>query len=349
MIVMHHYVVNSGLLSEMCAAPTSFKSIYLFLMGMWGKTIINCFVLITGYFMCTSRITLHKFVKLLFQLVFYNLGIGLIFLLSGKMPITLMNIVNILNPIQSVDTGFVSCFLLFYLFIPFLNRLLQGISKQQHLFLGCLGIGIYTVIGTNPVIHVAFNYITWFSVLYVVIAYIRFYGIFREQSVIFWGGATVILILLSVLSVLFLLWFQMIRGREVTWEHTTFFVTESNRVLAFLVSLSSFMFFKNLHVPQNKSINTIAACSFGVLLIHAHSDTMRTFLWHDVFRNVEIYHTSAIYWQVVLVPIVVFSVCVMIDYARIRLIENVYLDKLVSFIQKNRHYCWLANQFRING
>ena len=155
---------------------------------MWGKTIINCFVLITGYFMCTSRITLHKFVKLLFQLVFYNLGIGLIFLLSGKMPITLMNIVNILNPIQSVDTGFVSCFLLFYLFIPFLNRLLQGISKQQHLFLGCLGIGIYTVIGTNPVIHVAFNYITWFSVLYVVIAYIRFYGIFREQSVTFWGG-----------------------------------------------------------------------------------------------------------------------------------------------------------------
>ncbi len=67
LIVAHHYVVNSGLMEVMMSQPTSGKSIFLSLFGMWGKTGINCFVLITGYFMCRSEITLRKFLKLLLE------------------------------------------------------------------------------------------------------------------------------------------------------------------------------------------------------------------------------------------------------------------------------------------
>lgn len=73
LIVAHHYVVNSGLLELMYQEPLCGKSIFLFLFGMWGKTGINCFVLITGYFMCTSRITLRKFLKLLMMVYFYRI------------------------------------------------------------------------------------------------------------------------------------------------------------------------------------------------------------------------------------------------------------------------------------
>ena len=83
LIVMHHYVVNSGLTDVMEQNPTSVGSIYLYLIGVWGKTCINCFVLITGYFMCQSRITLHKFLKLLLQIEFYSIVIGLTFMVSG--------------------------------------------------------------------------------------------------------------------------------------------------------------------------------------------------------------------------------------------------------------------------
>ena len=83
LIVAHHYVVNSGLFELMRQSPTSFKSLYLFLFGMWGKTGINCFVLITGYFMCQSRITLRKFTKLLFWVLFYNIAVYLAFCIFG--------------------------------------------------------------------------------------------------------------------------------------------------------------------------------------------------------------------------------------------------------------------------
>ncbi len=61
LIVAHHYVVNSGmsdLITEGNALAGS--SLFLLLFGWGGKTGINCFVLITGYFMCTSRITVKK-------------------------------------------------------------------------------------------------------------------------------------------------------------------------------------------------------------------------------------------------------------------------------------------------
>lgn len=61
-IVSHHYVVNSGLMECINASnPLGFNSIFLLLFGCWGKIGINCFVLITGCFMCESKITLKNF------------------------------------------------------------------------------------------------------------------------------------------------------------------------------------------------------------------------------------------------------------------------------------------------
>lgn len=79
LIVAHHYVVNSGLMDVIKDEPFSSNSIFFYLFGAWGKTGINCFVLITGYFMCKSQITVQKFLKLLFEVLFYNILIYFVF------------------------------------------------------------------------------------------------------------------------------------------------------------------------------------------------------------------------------------------------------------------------------
>lgn len=83
MIVAHHYLVNSGLIQVIENEPLTAKSAFFYVFGMWGKTGINCFVLITGYFMCRSKITLRKFLKLFLQIEFYNIVINLIFVFIG--------------------------------------------------------------------------------------------------------------------------------------------------------------------------------------------------------------------------------------------------------------------------
>lgn len=338
LIVMHHYVVNSGLFDEMFRYPTSSKSLFLYMSGMWGKTGINSFVLITGYFMCRSRISLNKFVKLLFQIEFYNILLGITFLCSGYTTLSLSNLLQIVNPFSSVSTDFVSCFLLFYLFIPFLNILISNLTKSQHALLVFLSLSTYTILGSIPWIGVTFNYVTWFCVIYFVAAYIRYYGIWREGSKKFWGRVSLTLVAVSALSVLAMLLKEIYMGGKIDWSSLMFFVSDSNKLLAFLVSVSTFMFFKSVHIRRSKFINTIASCTFGVLLIHANSDAMRQWLWKDTFDNVGKFHSNVIYVHALLVPVIVFVVCAIIDYGRQCFVEKPFLDKIVRLIRNSRLY-----------
>lgn len=56
------------------------------------------------------------------------------------------------------------------------------------------------------------------------------------------------------------------------------FVSDSNRILAVAVAISTFLWLKNLNISYNKIINAIGGSTFGVLLIHANSDAMRQWL-----------------------------------------------------------------------
>ncbi len=130
LIVAHHYVVNSGLVSPMEQAPMSGDSLFLYLFGMWGKTGINCFVLITGYFMCKSEITIQKFLKLILQIIFYGIVIYFAFVLSGYEPFSIKQFIKRFLPIKSITDGFTSCYVAFFLFIPFLNIFIRNINKK---------------------------------------------------------------------------------------------------------------------------------------------------------------------------------------------------------------------------
>jgi len=175
LIVAHHYVVNSGLMSVMKEEPLHIQSIFLYLFGMWGKTGINCFVMITGYFMCKSHISLRKFMKLLFEIYFYNLIITGTFLLTGYCSPSFSTVFYALVPIQSFGVNFVACFVVFYLLIPFLNLLIQTMNSKLHLRLILLCLLVYSVIGTIPKITLGVNYVSWFVVLYFIASYIRLY------------------------------------------------------------------------------------------------------------------------------------------------------------------------------
>lgn len=160
------------------------------------------------------------------------------------------------------------------------------------------------------------------------------------------GGVSLVLILISVLSVLVMLFRGVYSGVALNWGLLMFFVSDSNKLLAFLVSVSTFMFFKNIHIRQSKLINTIASCTFGVLLIHANSDAMRQWLWKDTCDNVGFFHSSMIYVHALCIPIIVFIACTIIDFCRQRFLERLYLDLVVKYIQTSKLYITCHNRLK---
>ena len=332
LIVCHHYVVNSGLFPLIQSNPDSPQSVFLSLFGMWGKTGINCFVLISGYFMCQSKITLKKFLKLFLQIEFYNVLVYFVFLLFGITSFSIKALAIAIMPIRNVNSGFISAYLLYYLFIPFLNKLVNSLTQKEHGILIGLCLLLFSIgARLNFGFYIASNYLIWFSILHFIASYLRFYGLCKDDNPRFWGTITICLVFLSCLSV----WISLHNGLNPYR-----FVQDSNAPLALLTATSSFMFFKSITLPNSQLINQIAAGTFGVLLIHANSDAMRAWLWGDTLKNVS--HFDSPYLHAIISVILVFCICDLIDYLRrsrlerptMSFIEQKVLSKLSSWKSK---------------
>ena len=329
LIVAHHYVVHSGLLDVLEQETLSGKSLFYYWFGMWGKTGINCFVLITGYFMCKSSITFHKFIKLLIEIELYKLIIYLAFILFGNEVFSLTKLTGELLP-HNISTEFSSCFLFFYLCIPFLNILISNLDKSKHLKLLLLSLTIYTLYSTLPFFYVRMNYVSWFCVLYILASYIRFYGFNISHNL--WGRLSLASISISMLSVVVSVYLSKNYG--LLSKEPYHWVQDSNTLLAVVTAVCSFMYFKDIRIKYNAFINTVAACTFGVLLIHDNSH-IRYWLWKNVLDNVNHYYTNTFFIYAIFSVLLVFSICALIDYLRQRLIERRLMSYIDSLLQKH--------------
>lgn len=319
MIVAHHYVVNSGVMAAtgpIGENPQAVNSLFMMLFGAWGKTGINCFLMITGYFMCTSRITLRKFIKLLAQIYFYHLLLYPIFLLAGYETLSVSRLVKLALPFWGFNKGFTSCFIIFYLTIPFWTILVQNMTKRQHTVLLILLLSCYTLLGSIPTFKVTFNYITWFGIIFLIASYIRLYPspLFERRAL--WGWLTLLFIMLGLASVAVL---------QSKLHVGFFFMSDCNKFFAVTVAVCSFLWFKNLNIKYSKVINAFGAATFGVLLIHANSNAMRQWLWKDtvdVIGHYQALSTGGLILYSIGVVLAIFIICNLIDQLRIATLEK---------------------------
>lgn len=347
LIVAHHYVVNSGLIQHLRDEPMNIASSAMILFGAWGKTGINCFVLITGYFMCKSRFTWEKFLKLYIQIAFYTIIIYGIFCITGHERLSAYNILWKLWPTKSISYGFTSCFILFYLFIPFLNIFVQSLNRRKHLILVILMLFVFSILPTVPVISISFNYVTWFTVLYFVGSYIRFYEPGESIKHSTWGWLSLSLILIALCSIIGIV--SIYKLGYFPKFSPYFFISDSNKILSLLIAISSFMYFKDMNIPHSRLINSIGGATFGVLLIHANSDAMRTWLWKETVDCIGNYKDDI--WitlgYAVGCVLIIFVVCAGIDWFRGNFIEPKLLAGIkrlfTPFVRKIRE----SNLFRM--
>ena len=334
-IVAHHSVVNSGILELTNFADDCIKTLFLQIWGMWGKTAINVFVLITGYYMCKSQITLKKFLKLLLEVLFYNFVILTIFICTGNDMITFKTIFkDFFAVFCGINVGFTASYLFFYLCIPYLNILLKNINKKQHIKIILLMLLIYTIPATFFFNSSAYTYIGWFTELYFIGSYIRMYPNDLTESYVKGRKWFLISVVISVASIVVLDILNNILNIEFPVYH---FLADSNKILALIVGIFAFLTFKNLKMKNSKFINGISATTFGILLIHSNSMTMINWLWHD-FLDIK----SKYYWgtlklviYMIFITVLVFVVCSILDYIRIKVLEKPFF-KMLDSVTSNR-------------
>ena len=174
------------------------------------------------------------------------------------------------------------------------------------------------------------NYVSWFSFLYIVATYVRLHSVKNRK----WGLWTTFFIRLAILSIVTCLFLGDILDKQVAFR----FVSDSNTFLAFAIGFCSFMFFKDLKINQSRTINIIGGSTFGVLCIHANSDTMRKWLWGTVLNVKGAYslHFENLVLFSILSVLGVFMICSIIEVIRQKLVEKKILNWIEKTIVYNR-------------
>lgn len=331
-IIMHHYVVNSGVMDGVTLDHLSTNVVFLQYWGMWGKMAINAYVMVSGFFLCTAALTWQKYTKLLLEILFYQFVLYALLLVLGYATLAPKELFKTIFALFcGAGNSFTSSFMLFYLFVPYLNKLVDSVNDKggvERLLILLFFVNTVTVTFFKS--H-AFNEITWYMNIYLVGAYLRLYAGAWAKRLSFSVKCLLVFISLSFLSVALLDVFGMRSHKG--WVFAYYFVIDSSKILAFFVSVGVFLFFKNLPMKHSHFINVVAKTTFGVLLIHAHSDAMRTLLWKHLadvpsmlYASTPVLVLHAMIWA----PLV-FIVCSVLDYLRIRYLE----PPVINWIYKN--------------
>lgn len=193
-------------------------------------------------------------------------------------------------------------------------------NKNMHGLLVLASLLVYTIRGTIPGLEIPVNYIVWFQIMYVIGAYLRIYfdelpDILinpRKNGIVMMG-----MIVLAVASIIGGVYYTVNTGVARYY----YYVADSNKLMAVLLAVTSFCFFKTHHIKYNKLINGLGSATFGVLLIHANSDAMRKWLWGTI-NPVQMFETRKIYFLSFAVVVGIFVICSIIDKIRVVLLET---------------------------
>ena len=120
LIVMHHFSVHSPFVEFTNALSVNRLGIQFMEIG--GKLGVNLFVLISGYFMCTSKeFKVKKIIVLFLQILMYSvLCYSVICIATNQFSIR--EVLRTFLPITFVNWWFASTYFVLLFFTPFINK-----------------------------------------------------------------------------------------------------------------------------------------------------------------------------------------------------------------------------------
>lgn len=317
MIVFSHSTFS--VFNQLKEYPEATNTLLQYMISGGGKIGINLFMLISGYFMCQSNISFKKFVKILVWIYFYDVVIGGAFFLIGYADFNLRNVIDYIYPFRNNSINyFTTAFLFYYVSIPFWRTLIDNMSRRMHLAFIIFGYICYVFYNDIPIFSVPLDAVFWFGYLYVISAYIRRYvDIDRYHNI---SGMIALLFLFFIYISIFLLFF-------VVKLYPIGLFSSANSTLAMGFSVATFVWFKGLTIKYFRIVNLAAASTFGVLLIHSGSSSIRYVVWTKIIRGSEWFGSSLYLLYMITSVLALYIVCTMIDIIYKKLIEK----RLVEF------------------
>lgn len=321
LIVMCHYATHGVMKNVDIPAACQWQVDILKLGGGIG---VDVFVLISGFFMVKSSISGKKILRLWVQIISFVLGFYLLFRLFPQEGIaTHIGVRAWLYECLPVLTGqywFISTYVLLMLLSPFLNRLLHQLPRMQVRW-AIIVLGLFATVSPCLPYNAYSNAgnLGLFILLYTIAGYIRLYAKVPEGRSLRYLACAAAGVLASVLVVAVTAKYG---GSNAQWFRLLFTVKEGFYLMA--ISLFLFYGFWGLRMPSLKWVNTVAACTFGVYLIH-DNPFVRPYLWKELLNGYDMSCGGALFLHCIVSVSAIYVVCTLIALVWKWTVERCYI------------------------
>ncbi len=255
----------------------------------FGIHSINTYLLISGYFMVDQRFSSWRLARMAGQIIFYSLGITLLFWIFFGAPHEAKYMIYSVLPITSDFYWYASLYAGLCLLSPLINKLIRALTKNQLKWSIVLLLALLCVWPTIAFFSSSLNVaggvsIAWFVPVYMIGAYIKLYYVPSGK----WKLKLLIsfIMLLMLPGSRFLIEWMLTTPlnkipmlEDLMWGYSLFY--NYNSILVTATAIVVFITFVNMKINAPRLsyfINVAAGCSFGVYLIHDHY-YVREFLW----------------------------------------------------------------------
>lgn len=339
-ILFHHYSLYNSLYTLDLGNINKYIGILFFSLGKIG---VNIFILITGYFLIQKKFSIKKLIKLWLEVLFYSIGIFLIFCICGKVQLNIKELIKFIFPISYNKYWFITIYLILYILMPIINRYVSKISKEQYkkmiIILFILSVGLYSIMygTTTYMINETFPFsnMIFYVLIYLVGGYIRLYGIKNLENVSNKKMSSFIFALFLIFM-LFLIISQVIDYKWNKLGNVVYWYTRSNSIFIFVLSILIFYIFKNINLKEIKIINLLASTCFGVYLIQSHSFIAGKRLYKEWLHTELFINSPLLIIQAIISIVIIFLGGSCIDLVRQKLLEEKFMrfSKLDNLFKK---------------
>lgn len=295
---------------------------------------VNVFAMLTGYLSADKKqLKTYRLLDLLFTTFFYCAIItAALALFTDVFAGNKLTALYSLFPMLADKYWYLSCYILLFLLIPYINILISSISKRAFtvlLSLLFLTLSVLTTFAFNDFFVVKNGYSTlWLVFCYLVGAYVKEYGcmfafLSKKKLLLIYllVNFAVLVVNLTAVAVLD-------KNFAFLYKYNSPFIVISATLLLLLFSKINFS--EEKHHALASVLKSLSASAFGVYIIHSHMMILDNVLNNAfLISSPNLWNTTGV---ALLSMTVIFTACATIDFARRLLFSIIRIDALLKRI-----------------
>lgn len=327
MVVTLHFLGKGGLLtggdrtlSDGAVALTG-TGYAAWLLEAFCIVAVNVYMLISGYFLCTSSFKLSRLIRLWLQVWFYSVTFGVLAAAAGVVEETVVDAhyyLTLLFPISMEHYWFMTAYLFLYVLTPFAGLAVRQMTKGQLKAAILILLTVFCLLKSVVPFRLETDQkgydVLWYLCVFAAAAYLRRFGLP-------WLKGKWRCLLLYVVSCLLAFGGTMalheiyLRTGRLSWIVSI--CMEYNHLLPFLGAVGLFGFFLHIRVPNKISpvINRTAGCTLGVYLLHENLGLR--YAWQPWLSAGEVTGVGSLLLRTVTAVIIVFTCGILVEMIRL--------------------------------